>query len=196
MPSFKSTVFAAAAAFVAAAQADYVIDPKSVPLATRKAWCQDETNTCPIICQQVEPRTTLVNDCDYNSLTYGCVCGDGNQPNMTEYSLTLPYHVCQEYGNQCVTKCGLGANECASKCREDNPCGASNPTRANSTSTASGTATATSSSTSGAIFTGMAGDDGSSGSSGSSGAAALGMGREAGFAVLVGSILGGVALLL
>uniref|UniRef100_L2G822 DUF7707 domain-containing protein n=1 Tax=Colletotrichum fructicola (strain Nara gc5) TaxID=1213859 RepID=L2G822_COLFN len=191
MPSFKSTVFAVAAAFVAAAQADYVIEPKSVPLATRKAWCQDETNTCPIICQQVEPRTTLVNDCDYNSLTYGCVCGDGNQPNMTEYSLTLPYHVCQEYGNQCVTKCGLGANECASKCREDNPCGASNPTRANSTSTASGTATATSSSTSGAIFTGMAGDDGSSGSSG-----ALGMGREAGFAVLVGSILGGVALLL
>ncbi|KAJ0385986.1 hypothetical protein COL922a_005249 [Colletotrichum nupharicola] len=190
MPSFKSTVFAVAAAFVAAAQADYVIEPKSVPLATRspapprwRVW-------------DVEPRTTLVNDCDYNSLTYGCVCGDGNQPNMTEYSLTLPYHVCQEYGNQCVTKCGLGANECASKCREDNPCGASNPTRANSTSTASGTATATSSSTSGAIFTGMAGDDGSSGSSGSSGAAALGMGREAGFAVLVGSILGGVALLL
>ncbi|KAJ3955679.1 hypothetical protein N0V92_007798 [Colletotrichum tropicale] len=170
MPSFKSTVFAVAAAFAAAAQADYVIEPKSVPLATRRL--------------------------PQNSLTYGCVCGDGNQPNMTEYSLTLPYHVCQEYGNQCVTKCGLGANECASKCREDNPCGATNPTRANGTSTASGTATATSSSTSGAIFTGMAGDDGSSGSSGSSGAAALGMGREAGFAVLVGSILGGVALLL
>lgn len=35
MPSFKSTVFAVAAAFVAATQADYVIEPKSVPLATR-----------------------------------------------------------------------------------------------------------------------------------------------------------------
>ncbi|KAF9875720.1 CDP-alcohol phosphatidyltransferase [Colletotrichum karsti] len=196
MPSFKSTIFAVAAAFVASAHADYVINPKSVPLATRKSWCQDETNTCPIICQQVEPRTTLVNTCNSETLEYGCICGDGKQPNMTEYSLTLPYHVCQEYGNQCVTNCGLGANQCASKCREDHPCGASNPTRENKTSsTGTATATASSTQTSGAIFTGMAGDDSSNGS-GSSGAAALAMGREAGFAVLVGSLLGGVALLL
>lgn len=93
MPSFKSTVFAVAAAFVATAHADYYVEPSSVPLATRstnfcypcspgntypavgdlasmltgnltEAWCADEKNTCPIICQQVEPRTTLVNDCD------------------------------------------------------------------------------------------------------------------------------------
>ncbi|KAF6832479.1 hypothetical protein CPLU01_06162 [Colletotrichum plurivorum] len=196
MPSFKSTFFALAAAFVATAQADYTIDPKSVPLATRKAWCANQKNTCPIICQQVEPRTTLVNDCNYDSLTYGCVCGDGNQPNMTEYTLSLPYHVCQEYGNQCVKACGIGANQCASDCLEDHPCGATNPTRQNTTSTGTATATATSSQTSGAIFTGMAGDDNSGSSGSGSGAAALGLGREAGMAVLVGSLLGGIALLL
>ncbi|KAK1716657.1 hypothetical protein BDP67DRAFT_488083 [Colletotrichum lupini] len=219
MPSFKSTVFAVAAAFVATAQADYYVEPSSVPLATRstnfcypcspgntypvvgdlaKAWCADEKNTCPIICQQVEPRTTLVNDCDPETLTYGCICGDKNQPNMTEYSLTLPYHVCQEYGNQCVKACGLGANQCSSNCRQNNPCGAQNPTRQNSTSTAgTATASATASETSGAIYTGL-GDSGSSssGSSSGSGAAALEMGRSAGLAVLVGSLIGGAALLL
>jgi len=35
MPSFKSTTLAVAAAFVAVARADYVIQPDSVPLSTR-----------------------------------------------------------------------------------------------------------------------------------------------------------------
>ncbi|TDZ20571.1 hypothetical protein C8034_v007962 [Colletotrichum sidae] len=198
MPSFKCTVFAVAAAFAATAQADYIIDPTTVPLSLRRAWCQDQTNTCPIICQQTEPRTTQVNTCNYNDLTYGCICGDGKAPNMTEFTLTLPYHTCQEYGNQCVKACGLANNQCASNCREDNPCGATSPTLQNTTSSA-GTATATSTASatqsSGAVFTGMVGSDDNS-SSGSSGAAALGLGREAGFAVLVGSVFGGLALLL
>ncbi|OHE92018.1 hypothetical protein CORC01_12657 [Colletotrichum orchidophilum] len=197
MPSFKSTVFAAAAAFVATAQADYYVDPSTVPLATRKAWCADEKTTCPIICQQVEPRTTLVNDCDPDSLTYGCICGNEKQPNMTEFSLTLPYYVCQEYGNQCVKACGLGANQCASNCRQNNPCGAQNPTRQNTTSTAgTATASATASETSNAIYTGLGDSGSSSGSSSGSGAAALEMGRSAGLAILVGSLIGGAALLL
>ncbi|KAL0935164.1 uncharacterized protein CTRU02_209755 [Colletotrichum truncatum] len=196
MPSFKSTLFAAAAAFVATAQADYAIDPKTVPRATRVQWCADEVRTCPIICQQVEPRTTLVNTCDPDSLAYGCLCGNNQQPNMTEYSLTLPYFVCRELGVQCVNNCGLGANTCADNCWKQFVCGATNPTRVNTTSsTGAATGTATSAETSGVIYTGLAGDNGGSGS-GSSGAAALGLGREAGFAVLIGSVIGGVALLL
>ncbi|WYZ44168.1 hypothetical protein EsH8_VII_000604 [Colletotrichum jinshuiense] len=195
MPSFKTTFFAVAAAFVTTAHADYYVEPSSVSLSLRTAWCKDQKYTCPIICQQVEPRTTEENDCDPETLTYSCICGNGQQPNMTEYSLTLPYHTCQEYGNQCVKNCGLANNNCASACREDHPCGAQNPTRQNTTSTS--TATATASQTSGAIFTGMAGDSGSSSSSGSgSGAAALEMGRGTGMAILVGSMLGGVAFLL
>ncbi|OLN81763.1 hypothetical protein CCHL11_06929 [Colletotrichum chlorophyti] len=201
MLSFKSTLFAVAAAFVATAHADYSINITAVPLSTRKAWCQDELNTCPIICQQVEPRTYLVNTCDPVTLTYGCLCGDNNRPNMSEYSLTLPYHVCQEYGNQCVKACGQGANQCASDCRENNPCGAQNPTRVNTTSTSTGapTATGTSAETSGVIFDGFGGSGSSGSDSGSdsgSGAAALEMGRSAGLAIVVGGLVGAFALLL
>ena len=112
MPSFKSTVLAVAAALVASVNADYYIQPDSVSLATRQTWCKNEKSTCPIICQQTPPYTTLTNTCDPETLTYGCVCGNGLQPNVSEYSLTLPFFVCQEWGNQCVKGCGMNANQC------------------------------------------------------------------------------------
>jgi len=114
MPSFKSTVLAVAAALVASVSADYYISPDSVSLSLRQAWCRSERSTCPIICQQTPPFTTLTNTCDPETLTYGCVCGDGLQPNVSEYSLTLPFFVCQEWGNQCVKACGMNANKCRS----------------------------------------------------------------------------------
>jgi hypothetical protein len=83
MVSLKTTGFAVATALAAIAQADYIIDPKTVPKSTRgiittpdeaifisqltvptATWCQDEKRTCPLICQQTEPRTTLINECD------------------------------------------------------------------------------------------------------------------------------------
>lgn len=139
MPSFKNTVFAAATLLATAAQADYVIDPKSVSLSLRTSWCQSELSSCPLICQQSTDGQPTVNSCDPEVLTYGCVCSDGKQPNISEYSLTLPYFTCTEWGNQCVTKCGQN-NACSASCREDHPCGALKPTRVNatSTSTASG----------------------------------------------------------
>jgi len=60
---------------------------------------------------------------------------------MTEYSLTLPYFICQQWGQQCVAGCG-SSNICQSDCLQKHPCGAQDPTRVNSTST-SRTATAT-----------------------------------------------------
>lgn len=66
---------------------------------------------------------------------------------MSEYSLTLPYHICQQWGQQCVAGCG-SSNACASNCLQQHPCGAQDPTRVNTTSTSSiatatGTATGT-----------------------------------------------------
>ncbi|TQN68282.1 hypothetical protein CSHISOI_07175, partial [Colletotrichum shisoi] len=197
MPSFKCTLFAVAAAFVATAQTDYVIDPSSVRLSVRQGWCQDQKASCPVICREISNKPVQVNECDPQALTYGCICGNGLQPNMSEYSVTLPYHVCQEYGNQCVADCGLGSNTCSNDCRVNNPCGAQNPTRVNTTSSAGAdaTASATATESANAVFTGIAGENGSSGS-GSSAAATLEMGRSAGLAVIVGSVLGAVAFLL
>jgi hypothetical protein len=38
MPSFKAIVFAIAAAFIATSQADYYIDPSTVPLSKRSMF--------------------------------------------------------------------------------------------------------------------------------------------------------------
>jgi len=192
MPSFKNAVVAAAAALVAAVQADYYIVPSSVPLATRQSWCESELSSCPLICDQVPPGSTKSNTCDADTLTYGCLCGNGLQPNVSQYTLTLPYFVCQEWGTQCVKACGSD-NACANSCRQDHPCGAQNPQRVNTTtsSTMPATATATSSNQ---VFTGLAGSPSTTASSNM--APALESGRILGLALTLGGLLAGVAILL
>ncbi len=64
MPSLQSAVVAVVAALAAVVQADYYITPDSVSLSTRDYWCSNEKSTCPIICQQNPPYSTLVNTCD------------------------------------------------------------------------------------------------------------------------------------
>ncbi|KAM0288108.1 hypothetical protein ACHAQH_000176 [Verticillium albo-atrum] len=211
MPSFKSTFLAVAAAFVATATAeDYWIDPETIQKPIRLSWCRDQRSSCPMICSQTSEGDPLVNDCDADALNYGCICSDGQKPNMTEYSLTLPYHVCTAWGQKCVSDCGNGNNACASSCREDNPCGATDPSRVNATeSSASPTADATASQTSSgsAIFTGLAGSDSdnndnnddsssSSNSDNDNDSAASGLSRGLGLAALVGGLVGGFAVLL
>ncbi|ERS99190.1 uncharacterized protein SPSK_04558 [Sporothrix schenckii 1099-18] len=160
MPSLKLAVLAVATALVSTVRADYYIQPDSVPLSLRQYWCSSEISTCPIICAQNKPYSTKTNTCDPKTLTYGCVCGDGLQPNISEYSLTLPYFVCEEWGNQCVTACA-GDNSCSSDCRQNHPCGALDPTRANASASASATASNTASA-SDTIYTGLGSGSGSS----------------------------------
>jgi len=78
---------------------------------------------------------------------------------VTEYTLTLPYFVCTEWGTQCVKNCGSN-NACASSCRQDHPCGALSPQRVNTTSSA--TMEPTASQTTKALYTGALGATGSS----------------------------------
>ncbi|KAI1077357.1 hypothetical protein F5B20DRAFT_272839 [Whalleya microplaca] len=197
MPSLKF-VLATVALLVSSIRADYVIDPKSVSLTMKKKWCEDEKATCPLICKQTQPGTTLINTCDPEVLTYGCLCGDNLQPNVSEYSLTLPYYVCQEWGTQCVAGCGQD-NACSASCREDHPCGALNPRRANTTSSASASATASGaqSTDSNAVYTGLAGNSDSSDTKDNDNAAfRLGpSGNLVGFVILAASFCLGTYLL-
>ncbi|TRX88321.1 hypothetical protein FHL15_010759 [Xylaria flabelliformis] len=188
MPSLN-TILAAATLLLSSvkAQEQYHIEPSSVSLTTRSNWCQQEKSTCPIICDQTPPGGYQVNDCDPMALTYGCVCENGMSPNLSEYSLTLPFFICQEWGNQCANNCGSN-NACVSDCRENHPCGALNPTRANTTSSSTPTSTgAAATSSAGQIFNGLGGDSGSdSGNSNTkNGAAPL---------LQYGSLVGGLAL--
>ncbi|KAK0618426.1 hypothetical protein B0T17DRAFT_509967 [Bombardia bombarda] len=209
MVLFRTAVLALTSAIVVSA--DYYVVPSTVPLATRMSWCNDERSTCPLICQQFEPHTTLDNSCDAETLTYGCLCGNNQQPNVSEYSLTLPYHVCQEWGNQCVTNCGPYDNTCSSNCRQQHPCGAQRPTRANTTTSTTMTSTSSTaaSTTSNQVFNGLGGgsssgsssgsqttDDASSSSTTNSGAMALEMGSAYGLAVVLASMFAGFAMML
>ncbi|KAI8719653.1 hypothetical protein NCS52_00746500 [Fusarium sp. LHS14.1] len=203
MPSLRTTVLAVAASCVAVVNADYYIEPDSVPISQRRVWCQNTKESCPLICEQTSKGEPKVNSCDPETLTYGCICSDNKQPNVSEYSLTIPYYVCQEWGNQCVEDC-KGSNTCASACREDHPCGASNPKKYNTTATAtSGTAAvqATASTTDDAdtLFTGSPGGDDDDSDSDSSttknGSSALEAGRTWGLAVVLSTMFVGFAML-
>ncbi|KAI1114935.1 hypothetical protein F5Y14DRAFT_148759 [Nemania sp. NC0429] len=192
MVSLNSAVVTATLLFASAqAQQLYTIDPTSVPLSLRDNWCDQEKSTCPIICQQVPPGGFQVNECDPYALTYGCVCDNGMSPNLSEYSLTLPFFICQEWGNQCVTGCGSNS-ACASDCRQNHPCGALNPTRANKTSSSASTPSATGASSTpsaGQVFDGLGddGDDNSDSNSDSKPNAAPSL-------LQYGSIVGGIVL--
>ncbi|KAH7027620.1 uncharacterized protein B0I36DRAFT_364800 [Microdochium trichocladiopsis] len=190
MPSLRSSVLALATIVASVARADYYIDPDSVALSIRTSWCQSELSTCPIICQQYPPGTTLVNTCDPEHLTYGCLCGNGQKPNVTEYTLTLPYFTCTEWGNQCVKACGQD-NECSRNCREDHPCGALSPTKQNETATSSSASATASATQSNQVFDGLNGATPTPGG-GNSGAA--GRMLESGSTVMFAVLLGGVAL--
>ena len=126
---------------------------------------------------------------------------------MSEYSQTLPYFICVEFGNQCQLNCPRADTLCQSDCREKNPCGAQDPTRYNITSTSSSVPTATggeSSATDGVAYNGFdtkvtdaAGSGSGSSGSGSSGAMmALDLGNSYGLAVIFTGIFAGFALVM
>ncbi|KAH7313518.1 hypothetical protein B0I35DRAFT_274637 [Stachybotrys elegans] len=191
MLSLRTIAFALATGLVAA-QVQYHIDPESIDISTREYWCDNELATCPSICEQFEPGTTDVNTCEPETLDFRCICGNGLAPNMTEYTVTLPFHICQEWGNQCVTACGRN-NACASACREDHPCGARDPSRPNATTT-SGAPTSTSTGPSLATngnFDNAGGDDNDDRDS----AATVAVGRTYGLAIVLGTLFAGFAML-
>lgn len=125
---------------------------------------------------------------------------------MSEYSLTLPFYVCQEWGNQCVEDCG-GSASCASDCRQNHPCGASNPKKYNTTSTATDStaavkATASATDDPNTVYTDTPGSDdsddddsGSAKSTKSNGAAVIEAGRTWGLTIVLGTMFAGFAML-
>jgi hypothetical protein len=193
MPSFRTVFLSAVVALSSVVSADYVIDPSSVSLRTREYWCQGQTSTCPILCQQVKPGTTLVNTCDPEALTYGCLCGNNLQPNMSEYTLTLPYYVCTAWVQQCQSDCGDHNNKCISSCVQDHPCGATNPIRTNASSStaANAAASATATGDDNQIFDGPSGGS----SDDDSAAAVLDIGRRFGLGVVIAGLAVGFGML-
>ncbi|KAJ5157642.1 uncharacterized protein N7482_008742 [Penicillium canariense] len=184
----KLLLILASAATLANSQSASSIDPSSVPIATRQAWCTAQKSACPLLCLQITTGVPQVNNCSAETLSYSCICSNSVAPNASEYSQTMPYFICTEANSQCIKNCADSA--CQSKCQSDNPCGAQNPPRVNvTTTTASSAAASTTSAAATVVETG-----------GATGAApraySVDMGHVSGLCVLVGSVVAGLAVLL
>lgn len=126
------------------------------------------------------------------------MCSDGKQPNVTEYTQTLPYHVCTAWGSQCVTACGSD-NKCASDCREKHPCGAQTPTRNNDTTSSTTVAAPAATSTgppADQAYDGFAGGSGDDSNNDKNAAGSLRFANSYGLAVVAGGLFAGFAVLL
>ncbi|CAG8972968.1 hypothetical protein HYALB_00008328 [Hymenoscyphus albidus] len=209
MPSYKSNLAVLATAifyFSGDAQAQYNIDPKTVPLATRQSWCTSQRSACPLLCMQLTgtSSTTRRNDCDPPTLVFNCICGNGLAPNASEFSQTIPYFECTEFGSACVRNCN-GDATCQYNCRADNPCGAQNPIKVNTSTITTMSATATGgpgqATNAAGAFTGLGGAPAETaaagGAAGSSGAeSALNLGRSYGLAVIFAGVFAGFTLIM
>ncbi|KAG5915510.1 hypothetical protein E4U53_004469 [Claviceps sorghi] len=115
------------------------------------------------------------------------------QPNVSEYSLSLPYFVCQEWVLQCQRAPGCDTNGCKSDCVEKHPCGAQHPQKPNTTTTVEPTSSATGGPDT--IYTDAPGGSNGGGNGNKGAAAALEVGRTYGLAMVLTGLFAGFALL-
>lgn len=118
-------------------------------------------------------------------------------PNLTEFTQTLPFNICQQWGVNCVKAC-KGDNTCANACTADHPCGAQSPYKGNATSTSSSPTSKPTSSdsdkpSSTIPITGFAGQTGSSNSD--QPGAASSFGASYGLAITIVGLFASAALL-
>ncbi|KKY29134.1 hypothetical protein UCRPC4_g00166 [Phaeomoniella chlamydospora] len=115
-------------------------DSSEVSASTKESWCLAELNTCRTVCGSAS-----TNTCDDTSLTYECTCSNGTTPDLTAYTNSLPYYICQETYIQCIEDHPNDADGQAD-CAEAEVCGTLNATSA-ATSSAAASSTAAASTT-------------------------------------------------
>lgn len=154
----SSAIFVAIAATAVSAQGtvptyksalNMTIDPNTVAQQQRAVWCQGQTNTCQVLCDN----NTDQNDCNQAQLTYDCTCASNNSaPGLQYYTQTLPTFICQQLFSSCIqSNAGNadGQDECKSNiqklCATQNPPTIAEISKQADASTAAATTAATSS---------------------------------------------------
>jgi hypothetical protein len=138
MKSFAPILLASAGLIgLSAAQVYPPTNPDDIDINIRDLWCVNQQQACPALCEDQEQVGATVNDCDPETLSFECLCENNTTPNMTEYSLTIPYQLCKQSITDCVANCGNGEAVCSNLCFTGKKCGASDPTLHNSTTTTS-----------------------------------------------------------
>ncbi|PHH63801.1 hypothetical protein CDD81_5458 [Ophiocordyceps australis] len=77
---------------------DMKIDPNSVSAQQRAVWCQAQTNTCGLLCDN----NTGKNACSQEDLGFDCTCASNNSsPGLQFYTQTMPTFICETLFSQC-----------------------------------------------------------------------------------------------
>ncbi|KAL9528433.1 hypothetical protein SMMN14_07937 [Sphaerulina musiva] len=102
---FRSTLLVAVTALAAVANAqnystsgNLSIDATQIQPALRQSWCRGQMIACPQICGG----RASANTCDSENLTYNCVCPDNEPRNISDYTQTLPFFICEQWKTNCV----------------------------------------------------------------------------------------------
>ncbi|EAW15173.1 uncharacterized protein ACLA_058310 [Aspergillus clavatus NRRL 1] len=170
------------------------VNISNIDIGLRNQWCQSQTSSCPLLCLQMKNATDSPeeNTCDSDTLEFSCICDNNKSPNASEYSQTIPYFLCSQQNDDCVTRCD-GDSTCQSDCRSKHPCGAQAPKRVNVTTTTSATSNPTNPAKTAtgtlAAFTGEPSDK-------KNAAPAIDRGYVYGLCVVVGSFVAGFTVLL
>jgi len=95
------------------------IDPQSIDSSIRLTWCQQQKGVCVNLCQDQTHGAPNDNECSEDDLSYTCMCDNGFQPNMTQYSMTIPYNLCSLSVEACkkIAATTIHARTIASKTR-------------------------------------------------------------------------------
>jgi hypothetical protein len=136
MKTFTPLILASGLLSLAAAQVYPEVTPDDVDENTRIIWCVQQDATCIGLCQDQTQGGAAVNECSVEDLTFNCICDDNTTPNATEYSLAIPFNLCQQSKQMCVNNCE-GDQACSDLCFTGKTCGATDPKRYNVTTTTS-----------------------------------------------------------
>ena len=79
-------------------------------------------------------------------LTYNCICQNGTAPDVTAYTYTLPYYICQATFGQCINNHPNDAQG-QQTCTDNEKCGTLNATAASTSSSSSSASESTATST-------------------------------------------------
>ncbi|KAL4798258.1 hypothetical protein BDV19DRAFT_386542 [Aspergillus venezuelensis] len=212
MVLLRSVLAISSLASIAKAQDNYTVDASSVSDRTKgeishthiDQLCKNLTSHViqqnngaslkppPALSSAFNSPAQPTNQCQMTATI--CICSNGQSPNASEYSQTIPFYLCTEQNNRCVDACAQTDSSCQSNCRTDNPCGAQNPRPPNNTANgnATSTGTATTSTSSLPPFTGLPQDD----DEGAAGRAGVDMRSVYGMVLGLGGFLAGFTILL
>ncbi|KAJ2778957.1 hypothetical protein H4R18_004291 [Coemansia javaensis] len=101
-------------------------DPNDVDIGVKVTWCNDNTNFCQNVCLNKTWGAPINDQCDADSLSWHCTCGNGKNPDPDTYTFPVMLYECQYEIYQCQTNCATGDIRCTQECQGDRNCTAPN----------------------------------------------------------------------